>query len=397
VCACVDCCAQLLCPDCGTYKTKGKFQRHSICRDCQASALGPTIHIVTSISRSSFQQFFDQESTHGARLSFFQRSALVTLWQLNLTVARIQEMTGCDPRTITQWTDQYAEHRSLEDEPRSGRSRVTTAEVDQSIVGSATANPFTTPRQITAELGLGVSNRTTRRRLDEAGLLGREARIEHPFTAEDIAERLAFAREYETWSDDRWDRVIFGDEGYIYLGVHGQVWVQRPADAAYLKEYMVPGQLQFPPKVGVFACFTSQGVGDMRIIYDDMDERLYTDTMARTLKPSALRVFPSGPWQYLHDNASYHTGRASYTWFHNNGVDCIKLPPHSPDLNPIENLFNYWKRRVEARRPRNTTKLTEYCLEEWANIPLLMCSILVDSMRDRMRAVIDAEGHKSGY
>ena len=99
----------------------------------------------------------------------------------------------------------------------------------------------------------------------------------------------------------------------------------------------------------------------------------------------------------MHDNAGYHTGRVSRAWFHNNGIDCIELPPHSPDLNPIENLFNYWKRQVELRFPRNLGQLRQIALEEWAAIPLIKCNVLVASMHDRMVAVINAEGHKSGY
>ena len=87
--------------------------------------------------------------------------------------------------------------------------------------------------------------------------MGRLARIEHPFTDENLEQRLQFCTEHESWSDDQWGRVIFGDESYIHLGVHGQIWVQRPVDTAYLKEYMVVGQNQFSPRIGVFACFTS--------------------------------------------------------------------------------------------------------------------------------------------
>ncbi len=306
-------------------------------------------------------------------------------------------MTGCDVPCINQWTQYYSEHGSLEDQPRSGRPRITTDEVDQSIIDLARENPFNTPRQIRSELELELSRRTVRRRLDEAGLLGRVARMEFPFTPANITERLEFAQEHQNWNDDKWTRVIFGDESYISLGPHGQVWVQRPEDAAYVSRYLVQGRYQFAPKIGVFACFSSQGPGCLRFIDDDMDERLYTDTMARFVKPYALRLFSAGAWWYLHDNAGYHTSRVSRAWFHNNGIDCIKLPSHSPDLNPIENLFRYWKSRIDDRHPHNLTELRQYCTEEWGNIPPLICSTLVDSMHDRMKCVLDAEGHRTRY
>jgi hypothetical protein len=55
---------------------------------------------------------------------------------------------------------------------------------------------------------------------------------------------------------------------------------------------MVTSDYQFAPKTGFYCCFTSQGVGEMRVIYEDMTQRLYTDTMKNILKPSALHAFP---------------------------------------------------------------------------------------------------------
>ena len=59
--------------------------------------------------------------------------------------------------------------------------------------------PITTPRLIRSELGIDASARTVRRRLDEAGLFGRVARIEFPLTEEHIRKRLAFAHAYGGW------------------------------------------------------------------------------------------------------------------------------------------------------------------------------------------------------
>ena len=316
---------------------------------------------------------------------------------MNIGISQIAELTHCDPRTISHWIDYYQEHHSLQDEPRSGRPRVTSEETDTLIAASAIETPITTPRIIRSRLGIEASARTVRRRLDEAGLFGRVARVEYPFDHTDITERLEFAHKHEGWTRSQWGRVMFGDEAYICLGVHGQIWVQRPQDTAYLSQFMVQGQTNFAPKIGIWACLSGQGVAGLRIFDGDMDTRLYTDTMDQFMKPWALRFWPDGPWFYLHDNAGYHGSRGSYTWFHNKGVDLIKLPPHSPDLNPIENLWGDLKRRIEQRFPRNIAELRQFLAEEWESTPRSTCSNLVNSMPDRMRAVINAEGHKTGY
>ena len=119
--------------------------------------------------------------------------------------------------------------------------------------------------------------------------------------------------------------------------------------------------------------------------------------MQQLMKPCALRLWPSGAWFYLQDNASYHKSHRSLEWFHINGVSLVELPPHSPDLNPIENLWAGLKHCVESRHPQTIQELKEIITSEWTNTNLSTCSNLVDSMNDRMLSVIAAEGFRTGY
>ena len=69
----------------------------------------------------------------------------------------------------------------------------------------------------------------------------------------------------------------------------------------------------------------------------------------------------------------------------------------SPDLNPLEHLWNVLKRQVEQRRPSNIKELKEIALTEWANIPENTCSNLVHSMPRRVAAVIAIGGSHMKY
>ena len=338
-----------------------------------------------------------REGVRGQHLSICQRAVLVTMHQLHIGIERIAELTRCDLRTISHWTDYYQEHHSLEDQPRSGRPRVTSEETDTLIAASAIETPITTPRIIRSELEVEASTRTVRRRLDEAGLFGRVARIEYPFTEENISKRLAFAEQYRTWTADQWDNVLFSDESYIYLGQHGRIWVQRPEDSDFIEEYMVHGQSQFSPKIGMWGCFSSRGPGAMAFYDDNMDTRLYTDYMARHMKPYALRLWPNEQWYYLQDGAGYHTSRPSLQWFHTNGVSVIQISPYSPDFNPIENLWADLKRRIEARNASSIQKLRQILIEEWENTSADLCSRLAHSMQRRCQLVVEAIGLRTPY
>ncbi|KAJ8870702.1 hypothetical protein PR048_029727 [Dryococelus australis] len=67
-------------------------------------------------------------------------------------------------------------------------------------------------------------------------------------------------------------------------------------------------------------------------------------------------------------------------------------PPRAPDLNPIEHLWDELDRRVRARqaRPKSIAQLMEWLKEEWRRILVDVLQTLVESMPDRVAAVIAA-------
>ena len=74
-------------------------------------------------------------------------------------------------------------------------------------------------------------------------------------------------------------------------------------------------------------------------------------------------------------------------------------PAQSPDLNPIEHVWKYLKDQVNQRptRPQNLDALWDALLEEWEKIDVGFINSLIESMPDRVEAVIDASGGSTKY
>ena len=77
--------------------------------------------------------------------------------------------------------------------------------------------------------------------------------------------------------------------------------------------------------------------------------------------------------------------------------DVLEWPSQSPDLNPIENLWHQMDWKMRSRTSQNEAQLFECCLESWNSIEVDYCNQIVDSMPDRIEAVIQAKGGMTKY
>ena len=114
-------------------------------------------------------------------------------------------------------------------------------------------------------------------------------------------------------------------------------------------------------------------------------------TLFLSYKITALFLFQQ-------DNARPHVARDKFQFLRNNNIDFIDdWPSKSPDLIPIEHLWDYLDTRVRQNPPGNVNELRDALLEEWNNIPQAQINNLIHSMRRRCQAVSNARGGHTRY
>ena len=73
-------------------------------------------------------------------------------------------------------------------------------------------------------------------------------------------------------------------------------------------------------------------------------------------------------------------------------------PGNSPDLNPIENLWNWMKDQLQEKKVTSVPALQEEVKRLWCmGTPVELLKKLSDSMPRRLQAVIDAGGEMTKY
>ncbi|GFU57252.1 DDE_3 domain-containing protein [Trichonephila clavipes] len=112
-------------------------------------------------------------------------------------------------------------------------------------------------------------------------------------------------------------------------------------------------------------------------------------------------VFPQKDGIYQQDNAKCHTAGSVREWFEENQSKFTVLPwpANSPDLNPIENLWDHLDWVAHAMDPhlRNLAQLAKALEPAWLNIPVTIFRNLIDSLLARVAAVHSAKVGYSGF
>lgn len=336
-------------------------------------------------------------------LSEVQRGRIIALAEQGMAQRQIARTVGVTQGVVSKTYSRFLELGTLKNRPRRSRGRVTTEGQDRFLAQIARRNPTTShpelQRQLLQATGVSVSVETIRKRLRARGLFSRRQLRVPELSRQNKADRLNWSLEHENWTIEDWRNVLFSDETRIGLRSDDRrirVLRGRGRQARLRVAKSIPKY-----KGGTVMFWGGIMVGErtpLIPIRQSLTGQRYVDLV---LQP-VVRLWRGGFgdfFLFMQDNAPPHTSRVAKFFFETEGVAVLEWPSCSPDLNPIEHLWDKIKRKIRARQnnPGNTEQLIQAALEEWANVPQEDINNLIDSMPRRIRACIDARGGNTDY
>ena len=160
-----------------------------------------------------------------------------------------------------------------------------------------------------------------------------------------------WCRCHVTWTRRQWSHVMFTDESRFSLDHNDgqvQVWRRRGEQLwdKCIKEVTPFGG----GSVMVWARFSAHHRTPLHHVQGNLNGQRYRDEILRPLVVPALQQI--GQQAVLQDdNARPHRAWVVITFLQQAGVNRLDWPACSPDLNPIENLWDHLEQRVVRNHP----------------------------------------------
>lgn len=283
-----------------------------------------------------------------------------------------------------------------------GRKRKTTSQTDRFIQRKIKTDRRKSASSVKAEveneLNINISESTIRGRAHEVGLYGRTARKKPYVNKFNPQKRLEYARYYREKLLGFWNKVIWSDESKFNLfGSDGKVIVWRSPKEEFNPRCTVPTVKHGGGNVKCWGCFSSAGVGELIFIDGNMTGEAYREILDNNLLKSVQKLGLSHDWVFQHDNDPKHRAAVVTNWLNRNEMHRLNWPSFSPDMNPIEHLWDEVERRLKKKQPKNKNELKECLTEIWQGIELPVLRKLVDSVPNRLNEVIRVKGYPTKY
>lgn len=282
--------------------------------------------------------------------------------------------------------------------PGQGRKKTSTSIDDRHLLNLCKKDRTKSSEELSAELvlsnGKTLSARTVRRRLLNMGYKSYVAKKKPFRKPSNKKERFSFAKKHQNWSKE-WNNIIFSDESHFELyNRKNRTYVRRLKNEVNEPFNFVPRVQGGGGHVSVWGCISGGARGPLVMYTGNLNGPAYIKLIEEALPFFIQNAFDSSSPEcvFMQDNAPPHRSAYAKNWFENNNINLFKWPATSPDLNPIENVWDHIDKQLRRIKPSNVIQLQDMIEDIWDKFTCMKCQKLVDSMPSRIKQYIKSRG-----
>jgi transposase len=229
-------------------------------------------------------------------ISTEDRVRIITLYNENYSKKKISSIIGIARSTVTYIIKRYLETGSYEDRKKSGIPRKFSDRDRREIVRMIKTHQCDTATEVKNYWNRTKENTislTEVRNILKAGGLQARVRIKKPLLTREVkAKRLEWAKRHESWTLQKWEKVLWSDETKFELyptGYRRYVWLSRgdPLSIRVIK----PTVYHKGGKIFVWGCISGKGIGYLTKINNGLDAELYEKILNDEMKLSVKWLF----------------------------------------------------------------------------------------------------------
>ncbi len=115
--------------------------------------------------------------------------------------------------------------------------------------------------------------------------------------------------------------------------------------------------MKFPQSVMIWAAMSSAGVGPLCFLKSTVNAAIYQEILEHFMLTSADKLYGDADFIFKQDLAPAHSAKTTSKCFSNHDITVLDWPANMPDLNPIWNLWDIFKRKTRNSQSNNPDEL----------------------------------------